>query len=140
GELHLQHRPDGREPQRGDPRRGLHPRPARRAPVLPVPEVLHRLRHRCRREGVIRPSAPPRPQPPTGRPSLSASPRPLMQRNPMTTTSLFGDARFPLGPFTPYENNPILRPKGDSWESSNLYNPAALVVDDRVVLLYRAHA
>ena len=56
----------------------------------------------------------------------------------MTTTSLFGDARFPLGPFTPYENNPILRPKGDSWESSNLYNPAALVVDDRVVLLYRA--
>lgn len=58
----------------------------------------------------------------------------------MTTTSLFGDARFPLGPFTPYENNPILRPKGDSWESSNLYNPAALVVDDRVVLLYRAHA
>ena len=58
----------------------------------------------------------------------------------MTTASLFGDARFPLGPFTPYENNPILRPKGDTWESSNLYNPAALVVDDRVVLLYRAHA
>ncbi|WP_114853991.1 glycoside hydrolase family 130 protein [Brachybacterium sp. YJGR34] len=58
----------------------------------------------------------------------------------MTTTSLFGDARFPLGPFTPYQHNPILRPRGDSWESSNLYNPAALVVDDRVVLLYRAHA
>jgi predicted GH43/DUF377 family glycosyl hydrolase len=58
----------------------------------------------------------------------------------MTTVSLFGDARFPLGPFTPYEHNPILRPKGDSWESSNLYNPAALVVDDQVVLLYRAHA
>ncbi|PWH07228.1 glycosylase [Brachybacterium endophyticum] len=58
----------------------------------------------------------------------------------MTTVSLFGDARFPLGPFTPYEHNPILRPKGDSWESANLYNPAALVVDDQVVLLYRAHA
>ena len=53
----------------------------------------------------------------------------------MTTVSLFGGATFPLGPFVPFENNPILRPKGDSWESSNLYNPAALVVDDQVVLL-----
>lgn len=58
----------------------------------------------------------------------------------MTTVSIFEDARFPLGPFVPYEGNPILRPKGDSWESANLYNPAALVVDDEVVLLYRAHA
>src|SRR5690625_5465015 len=58
----------------------------------------------------------------------------------MSTVSLFGGATFPLGPFVPYENNPILRPKGDSWESSNLYNPAALVIDDQVVLLYRAHA
>jgi len=58
----------------------------------------------------------------------------------MSTVSLFGGASFPLGPFVPHESNPILRPKGDSWESANLYNPAALVVDDRVVLLYRAHA
>jgi predicted GH43/DUF377 family glycosyl hydrolase len=49
-------------------------------------------------------------------------------------------ARFPLGPFTPYAGNPILRPRGQSWESGNLYNPAAIVVDDEVVLLYRAHA
>jgi predicted GH43/DUF377 family glycosyl hydrolase len=48
--------------------------------------------------------------------------------------------RFPLGPFTPYEANPILRPRGESWESKNLYNPAAIVVDDQVLLLYRAHA
>ena len=58
----------------------------------------------------------------------------------MSTVSLFTNATFPLGPFTPYEHNPIMRPQGDSWESSNLYNPAALVVDDQVVLLYRAHA
>lgn len=58
----------------------------------------------------------------------------------MSTVTIFDDARFPLGPFVPYENNPILRPKGDSWESANLYNPAALVIDDQVVLLYRAHA
>jgi len=49
-------------------------------------------------------------------------------------------AEFPLGPFTPYAGNPILRPQGDAWESSSVYNPAALVKDDQVVLLYRAHA
>jgi len=48
-------------------------------------------------------------------------------------------ASFPLGPFEPYPANPILRPRGDGWESANLYNPAAIVVDDEVVLLYRAH-
>ncbi|QGN33000.1 glycoside hydrolase family 130 protein [Microlunatus sp. Gsoil 973] len=48
--------------------------------------------------------------------------------------------RFPLGPFRPYPDNPILRPRGDSWESANLYNPAAIVEDDQVLLLYRAHA
>lgn len=58
----------------------------------------------------------------------------------MTGTSFFTGAHFPLGPFVPYEGNPILKPLGGSWESSNLYNPAALVVDDHVVLLYRAHA
>lgn len=47
---------------------------------------------------------------------------------------------FPLGPFTPYSGNPILRPQGRTWESANVYNPAAVVVDDRVALLYRAHA
>jgi len=49
-------------------------------------------------------------------------------------------ATFPLGPFTPYDANPILRPQGDTWESSNVYNPAAVVVGDKVALLYRAHA
>jgi predicted GH43/DUF377 family glycosyl hydrolase len=51
----------------------------------------------------------------------------------MTTT-------FPLGPFEPGPDNPILRPRGTGWESSNVYNPAAIVEDDHVVLLYRAHA
>lgn len=47
---------------------------------------------------------------------------------------------FPLGPFDPYEHNPILRPRGDGWESASVYNPAAVVRDGRVHLLYRAHA
>jgi predicted GH43/DUF377 family glycosyl hydrolase len=48
--------------------------------------------------------------------------------------------RFPLGPFTPYPGNPVLRPQGTTWESASVYNPAALVRGDEVVLLYRAHA
>lgn len=49
-------------------------------------------------------------------------------------------AEFPLGPFRPYDRNPILRPRGSGWESASVYNPAALVRGDDVVLLYRAHA
>jgi predicted GH43/DUF377 family glycosyl hydrolase len=49
-------------------------------------------------------------------------------------------AAFPLGPFEPSPANPILRPRGEGWESANLYNPAAIVLGDRVALLYRAHA
>jgi predicted GH43/DUF377 family glycosyl hydrolase len=49
-------------------------------------------------------------------------------------------AQFPLGPFRPYEQNPILKPQGSGWESASVYNPAAVVKDDQVVLLYRAHA
>ncbi len=49
-------------------------------------------------------------------------------------------AEFPLGPFKRYEQNPIMRPQGDGWESASVYNPAAIVKDDKVFLLYRAHA
>ena len=48
------------------------------------------------------------------------------------------NVRYPLGPFERYENNPILGPQGDSWESKDLFNPAATVKDGRVHLLYRA--
>lgn len=51
-----------------------------------------------------------------------------------------GRVTFPLGPFTPYAGNPVLTPRGETWESGSVYNPAAVVVDDRVALLYRAHA
>jgi predicted GH43/DUF377 family glycosyl hydrolase len=58
----------------------------------------------------------------------------------MADTSTLGPrARFPLGPFTPYDGNPVLRPQRSTWESTNLYNPAAAVVGEQVVLLYRAH-
>jgi beta-1,2-mannosidase len=60
--------------------------------------------------------------------------------NPSQQPSGHPHAQFPLGPFTPYHANPIMRPQGDGWESASVYNPAALVKDDQVVLLYRAHA
>ncbi|MGH3588447.1 MAG: glycoside hydrolase family 130 protein [Pseudonocardia sp.] len=47
---------------------------------------------------------------------------------------------YPFGPFTPWAQNPVLRPGRHHWESANVYNPAAIVVDGRVALLYRAHA
>src|SRR5690242_13197553 len=46
---------------------------------------------------------------------------------------------FPLGPFTKYAGNPILRPDpSHDWESAYLFNPAAIVVGSQVALLYRA--
>ena len=43
------------------------------------------------------------------------------------TQHAFPHAEFPLGPFTAYEGNPIMRPQGDTWESASVYNPAAVV-------------
>lgn len=46
---------------------------------------------------------------------------------------------FPLLGFEQYKNNPIMGPNpGNGWESKYLYNPAAMVIDNKVILLYRA--
>jgi predicted GH43/DUF377 family glycosyl hydrolase len=45
---------------------------------------------------------------------------------------------YPLGPFTRDRANPILTPGTQPWESTFVFNPAALVKDGKVVLLYRA--
>ena len=46
---------------------------------------------------------------------------------------------FPLLGFKEYPGNPILGPNPHGyWESAYLYNPAAVVIDDKVWLLYRA--
>lgn len=47
---------------------------------------------------------------------------------------------FPIGPkFTRYEHNPILKPNPENeFEEAYLYNATAIVVDDKVLLLYRA--
>ncbi|CAK7201559.1 hypothetical protein SEUCBS139899_004265 [Sporothrix eucalyptigena] len=62
----------------------------------------------------------------------------------ITAASREGDVNyqaptFPLGPFTKYENNPLLTPNPiNHFESAYIYNAAAIVLDDRVFLLYRA--
>lgn len=47
--------------------------------------------------------------------------------------------KFPLPPFTKYPHNPILTPDpAHKWESAYVYNATAIVVDQKVYLLYRA--
>lgn len=46
---------------------------------------------------------------------------------------------FPIGPFHRYEKNPIMKPDPNvEWESHYLYNATAIVVDNKVFMLYRA--
>ena len=46
--------------------------------------------------------------------------------------------QYPIGPFQKYPGNPILGPRGTSWEAKDVFNPAAVMRDDKVHLLYRA--
>lgn len=47
--------------------------------------------------------------------------------------------KFPIGPFVKYCDNPILVPDPDiDFECGHLYNATAIVVDNKVFMLYRA--
>lgn len=43
-----------------------------------------------------------------------------------------------FGPFEKHPGNPILAPQGETWEAKDVFNPAAVVKDGKVYLLYRA--
>ncbi|PTX60304.1 putative GH43/DUF377 family glycosyl hydrolase [Melghirimyces profundicolus] len=45
---------------------------------------------------------------------------------------------FPFGNFQKHEENPVLSPVGDGWESKDVFNPAAVVKDGKIYMLYRA--
>jgi len=47
-------------------------------------------------------------------------------------------AQWQIGPFQKHDQNPILVPQGDSWESKDVFNPAAWTDGETVYLLYRA--
>lgn len=49
-----------------------------------------------------------------------------------------GQGSWQLKPFQKYEGNPILAPRGDTWESKDVFNPAAWTDGETVYLLYRA--
>lgn len=48
------------------------------------------------------------------------------------------NVEYPLGPFEKHGENPILAPRGQSWEAKDVFNPAAVVRDGKIHLLYRA--
>lgn len=54
-----------------------------------------------------------------------------------TETNHFNE-NWQLGPFEKFEGNPILTPRGDSWESKDLFNPAAWSDGETIYMLYRA--
>lgn len=42
-----------------------------------------------------------------------------------------------FGPFVKYEENPILTPRGNSWEAKDVFNPAAWSDGEKIYMLYR---
>src|SRR5260370_32178810 len=47
-------------------------------------------------------------------------------------------AYLPFGPWTRVSNEPILSPQGATWESAGTFNPATVLHNGRIVMLYRA--
>ena len=46
--------------------------------------------------------------------------------------------RLPFGAWKRLSDNPILAPRGHSWESAGTFNPAVIQVGAKIVMLYRA--
>ncbi len=69
----------------------------------------------------------------------------LVGRKPYLALVLVGSALLLLAssssPFTAWHrasDDPIITPRGDSWESSGTFNPAVVIRDGKFVMLYRA--
>ncbi len=69
-----------------------------------------------------------------------------MLQNPLPIVALFflgglvgpGTSEWQLGPFVKHSGNPILSPRGETWESKDVFNPAAWTDGETVWLVYRA--
>jgi len=46
--------------------------------------------------------------------------------------------RLPFGPWTRASETPILSPQGTTWESAGTFNPAVVLYNSKIVMLYRA--
>src|SRR5271167_847919 len=51
---------------------------------------------------------------------------------------LAADLKLPFGAWNRVSQTPILSPQGDDWESAGTFNPAVVLHDGKVVMLYRA--
>lgn len=51
---------------------------------------------------------------------------------------LAADLKLPFGAWTRASQTAILSPQGDGWESAGVFNPAVVMHDGRIVMLYRA--
>ncbi len=45
---------------------------------------------------------------------------------------------LPFGPWKRASQTPVLSPQGDGWESAGTFNPAVVIHDGKIVMLYRA--
>ena len=48
------------------------------------------------------------------------------------------DWKLPFGPWKRLSETPVLSPQGNGWESAGTFNPAVVVHDGKIVMLYRA--
>ncbi len=60
------------------------------------------------------------------------------QQPASTNTSPATSDTWQLGPFTKHPSNPILLPRGDTWEAKDLFNPTAWTDGETIYLFYRA--
>lgn len=63
---------------------------------------------------------------------------PACSESSETQSSAESKHEWQLGPFEKYDGNPILKPRGDSWEAKDLFNPAAFSDGETITMLYRA--
>jgi hypothetical protein len=96
--------------------------------VLPV--ILKLVLSQCTPSSSANPSTPT---------IYSSNTVPKIDQNSVDNDPNYTAPYFPLLGFKEYPNNPILSPNpSQNWESAYLYNPSAIVVDNRIWLLYRA--
>jgi len=48
------------------------------------------------------------------------------------------DRSLPFGPWRRISNDPVIASRGDGWESAGTFNPAVIVREGKIVMLYRA--
>jgi predicted GH43/DUF377 family glycosyl hydrolase len=51
---------------------------------------------------------------------------------------LASELKLPFGPWSRASQTPILSPQGNGWESAGTFNPAAVMYNGKIVMLYRA--